>query len=67
MIEGGGEVFVDFLKSKMFHELILYYTEIFMGNSGMNIGKSLNSQYKLKVHPTSIKKVGNSIVLVFVP
>lgn len=67
LIEGGGEVFVDFLKSKMFHELILYYTEIFMGNSGMNIGKSLNSQYKLKVHPTSIKKVGNSIVLVFVP
>jgi len=65
LVEGGGSIFSSFLKSNVGDQLILYYSSIFMGNSGLNIGHNLDRQYKLKKNITKIKKIGNSTMMVF--
>lgn len=65
MVEGGGSIFSSFLKSNSYDELVLYYSSIFIGNSGLNLGHSLDREYKLKKNSTKIKKIGNSTMMVF--
>ncbi|NSW88571.1 bifunctional diaminohydroxyphosphoribosylaminopyrimidine deaminase/5-amino-6-(5-phosphoribosylamino)uracil reductase RibD [bacterium] len=65
LIEGGGKVFTNFLKSNMFDELILYYSPSFMGHGGLNISNNLNKKYKLKVKSVSTRKIGNTIMVIY--
>ena len=46
--------------------LIVYYVNSFMGNSGLGVTNNLSKEFKkLKDRNCTIKKMGNSSVMVF--
>ena len=66
LVEGGAKIFSSFLESNIFDELIVYYVNSFMGNSGLGVTNNLSKEFKkLKDRNCTIKKMGNSSVMVF--
>ena len=65
LIEGGARIFSSFLTTNMFDELVLYYSSNFMGTSGLNIGRSINKDYKIRNKMQLVKNIGNSVMMVF--
>ena len=65
LIEGGAKVFSSFLESNLWDEIILYYSNIFIGNEGVNMTSKFKKIIKLKEENLNrFKKVGNNYMII---
>ena len=59
LVEGGSEIFTQFLEKNLFDEIIVLQSPNILGN-GIS---AFNLKKMKKIHPTSIDKIGNDIKL----
>ena len=45
LVEGGGKVFSGFSESKLWDELIIYYSHKFLGEAGLSLTHNLRNQF----------------------
>ncbi|GIS48529.1 MAG: hypothetical protein Ct9H90mP22_1170 [Gammaproteobacteria bacterium] len=48
LVEGGGSVFSSFLKENLWDEMLIYYSKIFIGKSGLGLCDTMENLIKLK-------------------
>lgn len=63
LIEGGGKVFSNFLKSKLWNELIVYYSPKFLGKDGLSVSHYLDNEFLIDNKEIKIKKIGKCFML----
>ena len=64
LVEGGGKVFSGFLESKLWDELIIYYSPKFLGEAGLSLTHNLRNQFLInKNNEMKIKRVGRCLML----
>ena len=64
LVEGGGSVFTSFLKENVWDEMLIYYSKIFIGKSGLGLSDTMDELNKIKGKKIDkIDIVGNSILV----
>jgi len=63
LIEGGGKVFSNFLKSKLWNELIIYYSPKFLGKEGLSLTRNLENKFLINNNEIKVKKIGQCLML----
>tara|TARA_B100000131_G_scaffold322732_1_gene377798 strand:- start:800 stop:1876 length:1077 start_codon:yes stop_codon:yes gene_type:complete len=64
LVEGGAKVFSSFLSSRLWNELIVYYSPKFIGKHGLPLTKELSKDFLIDSrYKTKTKKVGRSLML----
>ncbi len=64
LIEGGGKIFSNFLESKLWDELIIYYSPKFLGEAGLSLTHNLRTKFLINQNSEiKVKRVGRCLML----